>query len=239
MASATHRVPQDRTTAGRNGSGPAAEASPLLVRVGVRTDTERRLIAAWARERHPGAVFVDDADHFAVGRRLAGDADPLVVPVRVTWLPPERDGSRHVLARDLLLLTNPRRPWSRLQRRIARRHPDRVRVTAGEPARASELRGRFASRSAATGTGALGAFAAQQATIACDRADRAIIGDRYKVPWLVAEQITAAQPFRAKVVELSEQLRRPVDQVLAEAESCLGELATVQSPLAIDIYRAV
>src|SRR3954453_8591525 len=212
MARTTHRPLSDGATVRTNGRAPApVEDRTILLRVGVGTDTERRLIAGWARERHPGAILVDDDDHLDLGRRLAGDANPLVVPVRVTWLPPERDGARNVLARDLLLLTNPRRPWSRLQGRIARRQPDRVRVTAGEPARASELRERFASRSAATGAGALGAFAAQQATIACDRADRAIIGDRYKVPRLVAEQITAAHPFRAKVLELAAQLQRPAD----------------------------
>jgi len=41
-------------------------------------------------------------------------------------------------------------------------------------------------------TEAFGAFIAGQAVLACDRADRAIIGDRYKVPRLVAEQITAS-----------------------------------------------
>src|SRR5437763_3522152 len=109
MASASHRLLQDRATAGADGRGPAAATDrTLLLRVGVRTDTERRLVAEWARERHPGAILVDDDDHLGLGRRLAGDGNPLVVPVRVTWLPPERDGARTVLARDLLLLTNPR-----------------------------------------------------------------------------------------------------------------------------------
>jgi glycerol-3-phosphate O-acyltransferase len=246
MARATDRSRSSSATALPEGAGSAAadpagpaRADTLLVRVGVRTDTERRLVTDWAALHHPGAGVVDDDDPALLGSLLAGDDDPLVVPVRVTWLPPERDGARQVLARDLLLLTNPRRPWSRLQASIARRQPDRVRVTAGQPASASDLRDRFAAQAAATGPEALGEFAARQATIACDRADRAIIGDRYKVPRLVAEQITAGQRFRERVADLARELGRPVDEVFADAETCLAELATVQSPLAIDVYRAV
>src|SRR3954447_6373645 len=100
MASASHRLLQDGATAEANGSGPAAATDrTLLVRVGVRTDTERRLIAEVARERHSGATVLHDEDHLDRGRRLAGDGTPLVVPVRVTWLPQERDGARNVLAR--------------------------------------------------------------------------------------------------------------------------------------------
>jgi glycerol-3-phosphate O-acyltransferase len=245
MARAPERPRPEGATADHNGAEPASARSAaaarvdcLLVRVGVRTDTERRLVAEWTRAMYPGATIVDHDDP-ALGLRLASGDDPLVVPVRVTWLPPERDGARQVLVRDLLLLTNPRRPWSRLQPGIARSQPDRVRVTAGEPARASELRARFAEESAGTGAEGLRAFVAQQATIACDRADRAIIGDRYKVPRLVAAQITATQRFRARVANLARELERPVDEVQAQAESALAELATVQSPLAIDVYRAV
>ncbi|PTL59634.1 glycerol-3-phosphate 1-O-acyltransferase [Paraconexibacter algicola] len=213
---------------------------PVVLLVDARTPTERELIAAWAGEHHPGAEQLDHDDP-GLGRRLERGDDPLVLPVRVTWLPRERDGDRSVRPADLLALTNPHRPWSRLQARIARREPDRVTVTAGEPAHAMDLRRRFRAEAGRPGGGgeALGAFVARQGHLACERAERAIIGDRYKVPRLVAEQITASKVFREKVAELATRLDRPYEEVLAEATDCLQEVAAVQSRLAIDAWRLV
>ncbi|HVS28151.1 MAG TPA: glycerol-3-phosphate 1-O-acyltransferase [Solirubrobacteraceae bacterium] len=214
-------------------------ASPAVVLVDVRTATERELVAAWARAEHPRAELLDRDDP-ALAARLEGEHDPSVVPVRITWLPSERDGDRRVRAADLLALTNPHRPWSVLQPLIVRRDPQRARVTAGEPAPVSDLRRRFADEvGAASGANGFAAFVARQATLACERAERQVIGDRYKVPRLVAEQITASARFRKRVSELADRLGRAPDDVLAEATDCLQEVAAVQSRLAIDLFRAV
>src|SRR2546430_3986418 len=104
---------------------------------------------------------------------MAG-GDPEVVPVRVTWVPRERNGDRRARASDLLALTNPRRPWARRQERIARLEPDRVHVVAGEGARVSELRRRFQKQSGPVGTRhAFGEFVARQTTLPRQRADKA------------------------------------------------------------------
>lgn len=221
------------TRAAASAEGAAAGA---LILSSARTPTEQALVASWADSEHPGAPLLG-FDAPALIEHVAGD--PLIVPVRVTWLPRERDGERNVRIADLLALTNPRKPWSRLQPRIARREPDRARVVAGEPALASELRERFAAESGGGDERAFADFVRRQATLACERAERAVIGDRYKVPRLVAEQITASARFRAEVDQLAEGLGRPFEEVLAEAEHDLRELATVQSPLAVDLYRAV
>ncbi len=218
---------------------PRSTTDPVVLLVDARTPTERDLIREWADRHQPVAEHVDRGDP-GLGRRLERGDDPLVVPVRVTWLPRERDGDRSVRAADLLALTNPHRPWSRLQSRIARREPDRVTVTAGEPAHAMDLRRRFRSEAGkTTGGEAFGAFVNRQGELACERAERQIIGDRYKVPRLVAEQITASAKFRKKVSELAAKLDRPYDEVLAEATDCLQEVAAVQSRLAIDAWRTV
>jgi len=212
---------------------------PVVLLIDARTPTERELVEAWALKEHAGAEIVDRDDP-ALGRRLERGDDPLVVPVRVTWLPRERDGDRRVRAADLLALTNPHRPWSRLQPWIARREPDRAIVTAGEPAHAMELRRRFRSQIGRGANGeAFAAFVTRQATLACERAERQVIGDRYKVPRLVAEQITASAAFREKVAALAEKLDRPYEEVLANATDCLQEVAAVQSRLAIDTWRTV
>ena len=220
------------------GSAEAREDTGTLVLARARTPTERELIERWASEEHAGAPILDREDR-DLGARLSREGDPLLVPVSVTWVPQERDGDRHVRASDLLALTNPRRPPRRLQPRIAEREPDRVHVIPGEPARLSELRARFAAEvGPAEPDEAFGAFVARQALLACERADRALIGDRYKVPRLVAEQITASARFRERVAAIAADEDRDFDECLAYATSCLSELATVQSRLAIDAFRA-
>ena len=84
-----------------------------------------------------------DARDPNLARRLSTQAsDPLITPIGVAWLPPERGGVRRGSVIDVLRLANPRRPSSRSQRRILDRDPDRSRVVVGAPARLSELRGR-------------------------------------------------------------------------------------------------
>jgi glycerol-3-phosphate O-acyltransferase len=213
-----------------------ADRGRRIALVRARTSTERRLIERWA-ERDGDAALVELDDPALAGELRHGD--PLLFPVQVTWLPRERDGQRRVLPSDLLALTHPLRPWPPLQERIARREPDRARVLTGEPASSSELRRRFVRETGGGDDEAFATFVRRQAILAGDRAERTVIGDRYKVPRLVAEQITASARFRDQVAALAERLGRPFDVVLADAERCLRELATVQSPVAIDLFRFV
>jgi glycerol-3-phosphate O-acyltransferase len=112
----------------RRGSFGSAAASPIVVLADVHTPVERGLVAEWAAVEHPGAERLE-GDHAALAERLERGDDPLVVPVGVTWLPPERDGDRRVRAADLLALTNPHRPWSWAQPLIVRRDPARARAS--------------------------------------------------------------------------------------------------------------
>src|SRR5687768_6493234 len=199
-------------------TGLAAHLPPA-VPVGAPPDVERRLnagraahgaprppapraeVAAWARTEHPGAPLVELEDP-ALAERIAADADTLVVPTRVTWLPKDPDANGQAKLSNLVALTDPRRPWSPVHSWIARRDPSRARVTAGEPATAGDLRQRFKKQVGSGGAAGLAAFVGRQGVLACERAERAIIGDRYKVPRLVAEQITASAAFRAELAEL-------------------------------------
>ncbi len=215
-----------------------ADEPTVVILADAQTDTERALISGWAATHHPAATVMVSGDP-ALGERLRAADDPLVLPVRVTWLPRERDGGRQARAADLLALTNPHRPWAPLQARIARREPDRARVTAGEGARASELRTRFRRLSGAQSDDAFTAFVQREATVTVERSERALVGDRYKVPRLVAEQITASARFGTEVAKLADRLGRPAEDVMQDAEACLRELVAVQSRLAIDAFRLV
>jgi glycerol-3-phosphate O-acyltransferase len=220
-------------------AGQLGSADRVIVLMDARTATEQRLIAAWAREEHPAGELVATGDE-ALEARLAADGDATVVPVRVTWLPREREGDRRVHAADLLALMNPHRPWAPAQPGIVRRDPERARVTAGEPAPCSELRSRFQREvGAPRSANAFASFVARQAMLALERAEREVIGDRYKVPRLVAEQIAESADFRGRLAALAESLGRPQEDVLKDAINCLDELAAVQSRLAIDVFRTV
>jgi glycerol-3-phosphate O-acyltransferase len=208
---------------------------PTLVLADVHTEVERELLTNWVVREHPGAKLVEADDPRLIDWLRSGDA--LVVPVRVTWLPTDREGDGQSRLSDLILLRDPRRPWAWMQRRIAERQPDRVRVTAGEPATTADLRRRCQAETG--GSDDLAAFVRRQAAVASDRAERQIIGDRYKVPRLVTEQILASARFRNQLEELAVKLDRPFDAVLEDARGCLDEVATVQSRLGIDAFRAV
>ena len=225
----------ERVNASSGGEG----ADRVVVLMDARTPTERRLIGEWVRLEHPAAELVASGDPALEARLAAGD-DASVLPVRVTWLPREREGARSVRTADLLALMNPHRPWAPVQPRILRRDSERARVTAGEPASCGELRLRFEREvGAGRAANAFAAFVSRQAMLALERAERALIGDRYKVPRLVAEQIAESADFRARLAELAEALERPPGEVLREAIDGLHELAAVQSRLAIDVFRTV
>ena len=72
------------------GDAAATDDLPVVVLAETRTTPERELVDRWVAEHHPGAPVCRTEDDLA--RTLAShpDADPLMAPVRVTWLPPTR-----------------------------------------------------------------------------------------------------------------------------------------------------
>ena len=109
-------------------------------------------------------------------------------------------------------------------------------VVAGEPATVYNLRRRFHD---AAETGTFVSYVRRQAVLACERAELAVIGDRYKVPQLVVEQVTSSAEFQRKVRGLASELDRPEADVLEEAKTALSSLVTVQSRLTLDLSARV
>ena len=209
--------------------------TPVVVLAQGRTKTERNLIRQWVAQHHRGARVLEIGDGLNLDD--LGD-ETLLVPVRVTWLSTPSNSRRPV---ELLAHLTPRRPPGPLQGTLLRSTPGRAGVVRGEPATVGELRTRFAEETgnAPSSMRTFGTFVTRAATVAVDRAERRLIGDRYKVPRQVVEQITASSRFRSKVSELAGKLGRTDAEVLAEARECLNELVTVQSPAAIDAFRTV
>jgi glycerol-3-phosphate O-acyltransferase len=111
---------------------------------------------------------------------------------------------------------------------------------AGEPALLSELRKRFVDTSGdATDPEAFGAFVRRSAVVTLEREERAEIGNRYKVPHAVSEEILARKEFRDEIAEVSAEMGLTVDEGLERAEECLDELVAVQSRAAVDMFYAM
>jgi len=126
---------------------------------------------------------------------------------------------------------------------LLHRVPGAARVVAGEPATIGALRARFAAEIRTDGgfpvEDGFARYVIGQGVLACDRVERRIAGDRYKVPRLIVEQITASSRFAELVAGLSAETGRSRADVERTLHGCLREMVAVQSPLAIDSFRAL
>ncbi|MFV1970773.1 MAG: glycerol-3-phosphate 1-O-acyltransferase [Acidimicrobiia bacterium] len=231
------------------------ESGPFVVLVDASSSLESDLIASWI---HDATENVDEPIDVlglppsrrqrpfgnidpAIGERLAGEDDPLCVPIRVVWLAEERDGVRRVRLSDLLKPGDPRDPNFLLQRIILRQHPDRCRIVVGEPARRSELEKRWSApsgRGPADGT-TLGEFVALQAWMALERAERHIRGLRYKVPRFLREDLFWSRPFQSGIQRLARQEGRPEKRMRQRTGRYLKEIAAQHSPYMIDLLNGI
>jgi glycerol-3-phosphate O-acyltransferase len=230
-------------------------SGPYLLLVDASSRLEADLIADWydrisgtihgpvhifrlppSRRRRPFAT-VDSM----IDERLTEEDDPVLVPVRVAWLAKEHDGMRRVTVRDAFRLGDPRDPNALQQRRILARHPDRVRIVVGEPARRSEIEQRWTSpdgRGPADGT-TLGEFMALQAWLALERAERHVRGQRYKVPKFLREDLFWSRPFQHGIQELSVSENRTDKRMRRRTGRYLKEIAALPTPYVIDLVSHV
>ncbi|WP_280243355.1 glycerol-3-phosphate 1-O-acyltransferase [Nocardia abscessus] len=226
---------------------PGTAPQSVVALIDAASGVERELVGQWLADGGFSTEFGTDApvtqldlDAGAVATRLVGRRDdPLVVPIRVLWLPPERDGVRRVTFADLALMTNPRKPNRLAQRRLLSKSPDRHVVLTGAPARLSELRANNPEASALFDKGTVEPFAravVRAAVVALERAERTIIGDRYKVPKLVAEEILDAPDFLRRLELIADQIGASPHEVYRRAEKGLNELVAAQSRLVSDLF---
>ena len=115
-----------------------------------------------------------------------------------------------------------------------RREPDRARVVAGEPATVGELRRRY-------GAPGRGTRASPRSSPARPRSrsngpSAGCVGDRYKVPRLIAEAIEDSPEYRREVAELAARLELPEEEVARRAAADLAGLVASMSPMAVDLF---
>jgi glycerol-3-phosphate O-acyltransferase len=229
-SSRSHKPP----SAGEAGAGGAqrGEAERSSQRPG---SSQRLAIAIPASRRRRGEIGLD------LEAALAAPDDATFAPLRVVWMAPTRQGVRAARWSDLLWLGDPRDPDRVREHLILRLAPQRCRIVAAEPARASELRERWRRNTVAESSATLGfaPFVVRQAHLALERAERRLRGARYKIPRFVREEILARPAFRGEIALLAGRLGRTPGDVLREAEADLREIAAAHRPTVIDLVVQV
>lgn len=208
----------------------------IAVLTGGASQTERKLIDVWlAHEKaamaNAAPIAVIEGEGAKAEAAIAALAPAtLVCPVRISWRPRERDGERRARLGDMF--RDPWRPPPYLQDRIARNEPDRFSVVAGMPATMAALKQRH---EAASEGSTIGAFVLRQATLTLERAERSIIGDRYKVSREAIDEIRASAEFSRAVDDIAKTTRKKPSRIIEESLRYLKEMATDHSRYAIDV----
>ncbi|MDV2476761.1 glycerol-3-phosphate 1-O-acyltransferase [Rhodococcus zopfii] len=225
-------------------SGSGTSSRPTVVVAAATTSIERDLITRWMRSGGLPAEYDTDATPAVLdldSKVLAAELvprsdDPLIVPVKVVWLPAARDGARRVRFSDILALTNPRNPNRLIQQWLVGRSSDRHRIVVAEPAPLSELQASLQADDGDPAPDLLARHITRRAVVALERSERAVIGDRYKVPRLVAEQIMDSVSFRRHLEAIAEEHNISREEVDSRARAVLRELVAVQSRLVTDLF---
>jgi hypothetical protein len=131
---------------------PFVAGKRLAFLLDAASSIERRLLDQWIDTHRPEAISPASCERIAIpssrrgrgnwsaDRRLeaclaVGD-DPVLAPLRIAWLPPEKNGQREVRFSDVVTFGDPRDPG--LIRQAWLQHDlDRYRVVVAEPAPAS------------------------------------------------------------------------------------------------------
>ncbi|MBT8240381.1 MAG: 1-acyl-sn-glycerol-3-phosphate acyltransferase, partial [Acidimicrobiia bacterium] len=241
----TLRLPADPATPLAEEPTVGDVGRAVVILADATTKLERRIIEAWADRQTPAASITDvigirpsrrrnvtqRTDPRLHARLDRGD-DPWVVPVRVVWLPNERNGRRSVSLIDILKLGDPRDPDPLREHVILSKFPHRVRIVIGAGASASEL---HSAHDASVEASTFNDFVARRAHRALERAERQLRGNRYKVPKFLHEEILNRSEFRDGVIQLASMLSIPQELALARSRYYLREIAASHKPFVIDL----
>lgn len=226
-------------SAAENLVGPDGAETVYLLDAG--SDYEAQMLERWLRLElggEPKTVRLTSSrrgragDIHALQKAVDSGPDTYLVPLRVVWLAPEKDGNRSVGWSDAFRPGDPRDPKGLRARFIRAFRPGRVRLTAAPGARVSALRedhrqsGELESFSA---------FVTHRAWRVLDRAERRLQGNRYKIPRFVPESILARREFIEAVETYARDHEEDPDEAIDRAGEYLREIAATHSPYVIDI----
>ncbi|MEV4420325.1 glycerol-3-phosphate 1-O-acyltransferase [Patulibacter sp. NPDC049589] len=212
--------------------------APLVLLARAETAVERDLLRAAAREL--GATVAGDVPVVTTGDAAIAasrDGDRRIAPVRVVWTDGDADAGRPLgLLRDLVSAGEPSALRNRRQGRRVRRDPGRCLVVVGAPATIGELEDRWNERLGPSTSDDLPRFVERQADIALERAQRRFVGERYRAPLAVVDELTSQPAFVQDAARLAGDLGRDPAGVLADARAYLEEMATQQQKVARDVW---
>ncbi|MDJ0499227.1 MAG: glycerol-3-phosphate 1-O-acyltransferase [Acidimicrobiia bacterium] len=229
------------------------QPGPYLVLLETSGPLERRLLNSWIQRHKPsetqaGVVQVAYLPTTRRRRRrrrldprieafLHAGANPLLIPLRISWLPEKRGDRRTVGWRELLTLGDPRDPDPVRQYAIYQFRPERCRIVIGEPARAETIRDEWDDPD---GTGrtsgtSLVEFAAQRAWVQLEQAERKLRGSRYKVPKFPKETLVESPVFTRGVAELAHTADTSYTAMAGKTRRYAKEIAATHSPYVIDL----
>jgi len=214
---------------------------PIFLLAETASEFEAGIIRSWAKAQSvpPASILEVPSSRRRFGprgisprleARLTRGDDPLVVPVRIAWTVPERDGRRAVRPIDMVTsLGDPRDPDPLRQRWIHRNHPERCRIVVGTAGLASEVVELWrASKEASR----LGEFVIHRAWLILERAERQLRGNRYKVAKFVPESITRQGDYLDGISRLAEAADWPFELVAARSRRYPKEIGGRHSALA-------
>ena len=219
-------------------TGP--EGSRVLFLLEAATAYEARLLERWlsrsvpqpetrrirsSRRRRGGSG--DDLSGLSTG------SDPVfLVPVRVVWMAPSKDGRRSVTWSDAFKPGDPRDPRGLRARLIRVFHPGRVKLIASQGAHLTDLEADYETSGEIDG---LTPYITRRAWRALDKVERMLRGNRYKIPRFVPEAILSRGDFAASLREHALQHHADPDTVESDAARYLREIAATHSPYVIDM----
>lgn len=234
------------------------DGGPYLTVLEVSGPIERQILDSWIRRLRPSDARKGDVQVALLPttrrrRRRAGksdprlgafldtDSDPLLIPLRIAWLPSKkRNGLRVARLRELLALGDPRDPNVLRQVYLYYRHPDRVRILIGTATHASVLRNgweKALSGGRDDGT-AFASHVAGKAWLDLERAERHLRGSRYKVAKFVKDDIVASNQFTKGVAELAQDADVSYEVMAARTGRYINEIAARHRWWTIDLVAS-
>jgi glycerol-3-phosphate O-acyltransferase len=158
--------------------------------------------------------------------------DVFLVPVRVVWMAPDKDGRRSVGWSDAFKPGDPRDPRGLRARYIRTFRPSRVKLIAATGASSPELREAYAASGEIDG---ITSFVTRRAWRTLDKVERGLRGNRYKIPHFVPESILSRGEFDLALIDYSQRSGTGYQETRTKAERYLKEIAATHSPYVIDL----
>jgi glycerol-3-phosphate O-acyltransferase len=205
------------------------------------SEYEASLLTKWVREETGGEVETlritssrrgKGGDIVELSRVLADPDDPYLIPLRVIWLAPLKKGRRAASWWDLMRPGDARDPRGPRARWIRMARPGRVRLVAAAGAHASAL---AEGHQSSGQIDPLSSYVTRKAWLTLDRAERRLVGNRYKIPRFVPEAILSRREFLEAIDAAAVETATPLPLAREKAERYLREIAATHSPYVIDL----